>query len=115
MPSTLLSFTVYRGLRFNGFRGIALDSAGSPVVFNAGTTGLMQARRAPNKPLAFSMPVSLGQANGELIIDAMDAEDTAVLPLGEYQHDLILTDSAGQSTGPFSHGIITVKKPISAP
>jgi hypothetical protein len=45
----------------------------------------------------------------------MDAEDTAPLPLGEFQHDLILTDAEGQPTGPHSHGIITVKKPISAP
>lgn len=115
MPSTLLNITIYRGLRFNGVRGIALDSAGSPVIFNEGTTGLMQARRAPGKPLAFALPVSIGEADGEIVIEAMDAEDTADLPLGEFQHDLILTDAEGQPTGPHSHGIITIKKPISAP
>ena len=115
MPSTLLNLTLYRGLRFNGVRGIALDSAGSPVVFNEGTTALMQARRAPGKTLAFSLPVSIGESEGELIIDAMPAEDTALLPLGDYRHDLILTDSIGQPSGPHAHGVITIKLPISAP
>lgn len=115
MPSTLLNLTIYRGLRFNGVRGIALDSAGAPVVFGAGTTGDMQARRAPGKPLAFTLNVSLGESDGELLIDPVDAEDTALFPLGEYQHDLVLTGTDGEPTGPHAHGIITVKNPISTP
>lgn len=108
MPVTSLHFDIYRGLRFKGFRGIALDAAGSPVVFNDGTTAQIQARRAPGKPVAFSLSVTIGESNGEIIIDPIDATETTGLPLGVYQYALILTDSEEQPTGPHTKGVITI-------
>jgi len=108
MPVTSLHFDIYRGLRFKGFRGIALDAAGSPVVFNEGTTAQLQARRAPGKPVAFSLDVSLGESDGEVIIDPIDAADTIELPLGVYQFALIITDTESEPTGPHTKGVITI-------
>lgn len=115
MPASSLYFDIHRGLRFKGFRGMALDATGAAVTFNAGTTALMQARRAPGKPVAFTLPVTIGTNDGEILIDAMDAADTALLPLGEYQHQVILIDSEGEPTGPHTQGLIYVKEPIAKP
>lgn len=109
MPSTVLNLTIYRGLRFGGMQGIAQDASLAAITFGAGTTALLEARLAPGKATAFTLPTSIGEAVGEIIIEPMAAEDTADLPLGEYQYKLLLVDSEGQKTGPHSHGIITVK------
>lgn len=112
MPATKLHFTITRGLRFLGFRGLCLDASGTPVIFNDGNTAEIIARRAPNKPSAFTLPVSFGESDGEIIIDPMSSEDTAELPLGQYQHTLIITDSEGESTGPHCEGTITILRTV---
>lgn len=109
MPSTPLHFTITRGLRFGGKQGIATDASGAAMPFGEGTTARLEARKAPGKPVAFSLPVIIGEAVGEIIIQPMASADTTELPLGEYQHQLVLIDSDDEPTGPHSHGIITIK------
>lgn len=115
MPSTRNDFTINKGLTFGGFSLIALDAAGEPVIIGAGTTCLLQARTAADKPLSFALDVSLGEADGEIIVDEVAAADTADLPVGQFGYDLILIDADSKPWGPFMQGTITVKQPFSQP
>ena len=115
MPSTLHNFTIYRGLTFGGLRLMSLDSSGNAVVIGAGSTGLLQARRTAGAALAFALDVSLGDEDGEILVDEVSDTDTAALVAGEYAYDLVLTDADGKAWGPFMHGTITVKDTISEP
>lgn len=108
----LHNFTIYRGLTFAGLRLMALDASGAAVTISAGTTALLQARNAPGKALAFALPVSLGQAVGEVLIPEVAASVTAAFPLGEYAYDLILISADAKPWPPIMSGHITVKKAI---
>lgn len=107
------NFVIYRGLTFAGLRLMALDASGAPVVISAGTTALLQARRAPNKALSFALAVSLGEAAGEILIEEASAAFTAELDSGDFAYDLILISSDLKPWPPILSGIITVKDSIS--
>jgi hypothetical protein len=115
MASTLHNFTIHRGLTFGGLRLMALDSSGNPVVIQAGSTGLLQARRTAGASLAFALDVSLGDEDGEILVDEVSDTDTAAFTAGEYAYDLVLIDDDDKAWGPFMHGTITVKDTISEP
>jgi hypothetical protein len=114
MPSTQHDFTIYRGLTWAGLRCIALSASSEPVSVE-GSTALLQARKAIGKPVAFALPVTLGQEAGEIIIPEVSAETTATLTRGAYVFDLILIGGDGKPWPPVMHGIITVRQPVSNP
>lgn len=113
MPSTLRNITLYRGLTWQGLRCMAVNASGDPVALEG--TALLQARKAPGKPLSFSLPVTLGEAQGEIVIPEVSAVTSKSLPLGVFMFDLVLIDSDGKAWPPVMHGEITVKDPISKP
>lgn len=113
MPSQLHNFTIFRSLTWQGLRCMALNSTGDAVQLEG--TALLQARKAPSKPVAFELPVTLGDEDGEILIPEVSATSTAALPLGEFEYDLILIDTDSKPWPPVIHGTITVKDPISRP
>lgn len=108
----LHNFTIHKGLTFAGLRLLALDASGSAVAIEAGTTALLQARNAPGRALALSLPVTLGEAVGEILIPEVAASVTAGFPLGEFAYDLILISADAKPWPPILGGQITVKKAI---
>ncbi len=115
MRPTLHRFSIYRGLTWEGLRCRLLDSAGNAVTINAGTTALLQVRRAPGKDVEFALPVEIGENDGEVIIPEVSAATTATMPLGDWMYDLILIDSEGKPWPPIVTGTITVLNPVSVP
>jgi hypothetical protein len=111
----LHNFTIYRGLTFAGLRLLALDASGAAVTISAGTTGLLQARSAPGKALAFELPVELGEATGEILISEVAASVTAEFPIGLYAYALILISSDGKPWPPILCGQIAVSKAVTQP
>jgi hypothetical protein len=107
------NFTIYRGLTFAGLRLMCLDATGAPVAINAGTTALLQARKMPGKPLEFALPVTLGQAVGEILIPQISAASTTAFALGAFTYDLILISSDAKPWPPILTGLIDVKKSVS--
>lgn len=113
MRSTSHNFTMYRGLTWAGLSCIAVDASGDPVEVEG--TGLLQARKGPNKDVAFELPVTLGSEQGQILIPEVSAAITAALPAGAFMYDLVMTDEGGKPWPPFLTGLITVRDPISKP
>lgn len=111
----LHNFTIFKGITFAGLRLLALDASGAAVAISPGTTGLLQARSAPGKALAFELPVSLGEAAGEVLIPEVAASVTAQFPIGLYAYDLILISSDEKPWPPILSGQIAVSKAVSQP
>ena len=95
----------WRGTKFGPMTIQALDSGGAPL----NLTGFQVVAKTDYFDLK---PAITDPVNGIITI-VLQAADTAFIELGKYRWDMLLTNLAGEITGPFVGGAVRAYQPDS--
>lgn len=112
-----VSLTIYRGLDFGPvIITCRQGTQGGPALDLTGWMARAEIRKGPGQQVILDLAPSLQDAAAGEIQIALSKEQTAALPLGGYQWDLILTRPDGTTlSAPTVAGPVSIHSPITQP